>query len=200
MKKFSFILIMALAAMLLLCACGVGEAVQPVPAAAAEPTSTPAPPMTDTEKYAEVLAEYSGMGYCFRDVDGDGNKELLIGPMEGDSYEKQVISAMYTIQGYEIKEVFESSENDLYYLCENGSIDERQSGGTTNIVHSYYYFAGGELKLMSKLAYGPGEDRVCHWTLTEAGIPSQMEESAAMNYISTYESTYITPNYIAING
>lgn len=199
MKKIAFLLIMTLAAMLLLGACGAGEVPQPVPAETAEPAPTPAPPMTDPEKYAEVLAEYSGMGYCFRDIDGDGNNELLIGPLEGDSYEKQVISAMYTIQGYEIIEVFESSENDLYYLCENGSIDERQSGGTTNIVHSYYYFANGELKLMSKLAYGPGEDRVCRWTLTEAGIPSPMEEDAAMNYISTYESTYVTPNYIAIN-
>ena len=199
MKKFSFLLIMALTAVLLLCACGAKEA-PPAPAATAEPTPTPAPPMTDPEKYAEVLADYPGLGYCFRDIDGDGNNELLIGPLEGDSYEKQVISAMYTIQGYEIKEVFESSEDDLYYLCENGSIDERQSGGTTNIVHSYYYFAGGELKLMSKLAYGPGEDRVCRWTLTEAGIPSPMEENAAMNYITTYESTYVTPNYLPING
>lgn len=196
MKKRALFAVLMLTALVLLCSCGAKEVPQPVQTETPAPTQ--APPMTDYEKYADVLADYPGFGYCFRDIDGDGSSELLIGPLEGDSYERQVISAMYTIQGYEINKVFESSEEDLFYLCENGSIDERQSSGTTNIVHSYYYFAGGELKLMSKLAYGPGDDRVCRWTLTEAGIPSPMEDEAAMNYITAYESTYITPAYTAV--
>jgi len=197
MKKLLLSFGLIVLAVFTLCACGTGQQIQsPEPT----PSQTPSPPPpSDYEVYADILKENIGNGYLLKDIDGDGTNELLIGPLEGDEYHRQLILAMYTIVNWTPAEVFVSGEDDEYYLCENGSFDEKLAPSTTRITHNYYYYSLGEMKLVSSLEYGPGVDRVCRWTLTEAGIAEEVDDQTAMNYISTYESNYVTPPYEAIS-
>lgn len=195
MRKLSLSIAVVFLA-ILLCACGATQPVATPPPVTPSPTP---PPPSDLEVYSEVLRDNAGNGYLLKDMDGDGTNELLIGPLEGDEYHRQLILAMYTMEDYSPVEVFSGGEDDEYYLCENGSFDEKQAPTTTRITHNYYYYASGEMKLLSSLEYGPGVDRVCRWSLTEAGIASEVDEDTAMSYISTYENTYVTPQYEAIS-
>lgn len=196
MKKY-LLLLLTVCLAVLLCACGNSkQQQQATPAPTVEPT--PIPTKSPDTLYAEVMSAYptdGSVGSYQMDLDGDGIKELFIGPLTGDLYERQVIYAMYTISDGNAVKVFESADKDNFYLTENGTVSEENIKSTYEAKYSYYTYANGELKLMVAVGFSMSMNKQSPWYEEEAGEKVILEEKTAMDFIQVYQSTYRNLEY-----
>lgn len=152
--------------------------------------------MTDAEN------RMSKVGYCFRDADGDGIPELLIGITEGNSLIEKQIYAMYTIRDQKTELVFESWPRSMKYYCDGDRIYLDGSGN------------GSEEKLLMKVdadSDAPEKleviEGVCwemvngavKWLVSDDQWPFtgiQLTDTQAQERIEGYENSTVKLDYI----
>ena len=78
-------------------------------------------------------------GYCMRDIDGDGNDELLIGEITGGGYPDFIFDA-YTVRRGECNRIYDMNggERDRFYIAEDNTVYEDRSGGAAEQSLTHY--------------------------------------------------------------
>lgn len=189
MKKYLF-LALTLILCLVLCACGEQKQ-ETVVETTPVPTSTPSP--NPESLYFDIKYQYpqdGTVGFYLQDLDGDGIKEMFVGLLTGDIYERQIIAAMYTVTDGEAVKVLESTDNDKYYLTENGTVARETIRNAFQSKYCYYTYSNGTLSLMLTIGFDMEADRQNPWYEEEAGQKETLDEKTAMDFVQTYQSTY----------
>ena len=158
--------------------------------------------------YVEEKPRLEHIGYCFMDMNHDGNNELLIGEIvpEGTGYEfvSGNILSMFTIIDGNPAYVLDSWPRSRNYLWENGLIYNEGSGsGCSNytiysIVDKKIYLAFQEGIIW--IGGNPGWYRVPQecYDYMEGCIPLSDEEAAVI--IDQYKQKIVWPEYQPFSG
>lgn len=147
-------------------------------------------PSSDSlKKYGEVLRAYSGsetadsaappafdiggteaardssveIGYCYMDLDGDENPELLVGPTQAQVYGEGAVFGIYTLRDNVPVEVAVSDENGMYYICADGSVRREKTLENGTWEAEYYHLAVDELVLVNVLMMDESRDPDAPW-------------------------------------
>lgn len=89
------------------------------------------------------------LGYCFRDLDGNGSEELLIGK---DGY----IQYIYTLDGEETSEIYSwMNAASMAYLNEDGYLINTYAASKSNIQICFDKVVDGKLVREKELRYNP---------------------------------------------
>jgi hypothetical protein len=91
------------------------------------------------------LDQPADAGYLYRDLDGDGKAELLIGPSDSQLYGSGAVFEIYTIENGLPVEVASSSEDSMYYLCGDNTILREKVFSDGKWELDYYKLVDGEL-------------------------------------------------------
>lgn len=86
------------------------------------------------------------IGYCVRDINGDGVDELMIGRIDEYSDPGMFYDLYTMIDGQRVM-VKSSGERDRYYLCQDQTIANEGSSGAALSIWGYYDFVSGQLQL-----------------------------------------------------
>ena len=129
-------------------------------------------------QYAEAGLSYmatycpdkSSVFFAFEDLDGDGDRELLIGPAVNDEFlDKQVFEAYDLVEG-QPRQLFCGYERIRYYLCreEEGSwyFAREGSGGAALSYWGYATYDGVGLSFRNGLVYDAGTNPEEPWFQT----------------------------------
>jgi len=103
------------------------------------------------------------LGYMYRDLNGDGTGELLIGPMNTQLYGQGAVLDIYTVQdGIPVK-VAASEENTSYYICEDDTICRELAKEDGNWELDYLDLEGTDLVCKDVLVMDEGRDAEKPW-------------------------------------
>lgn len=197
MRRSLFLVVFVLIALLVT---GCGKTAQDeAPVQTYEPLVlvTPEPTPSQEDIYRDTIAQnmHDGTGSYMEDIDGNGILELFIGPTVGDIYEKQAINIMYTIADNQPVKVFESTEKDKYYLCENGTLVQESTQNAYNSTVTFYTFNSGQLIKMMTIGVDLKGNPEKPWYKEEGETKTPVEETDAIDAIQAYRATYRNLNY-----
>ena len=133
------------------------------------------------EGWTEEEVEYAGvnrmvtgvsvpeeLGYLYRDLDGDGNGELLIGPTDTQKYGEGAVFDIYRIDDDGIPvQVASSDEGCAYYVCEDNTIRREMTGDDGRWEIDYLDLNGGELVCKDMLVMDESKDTEEPWFVVE---------------------------------
>lgn len=91
------------------------------------------------------LDQPADAGYLYRDLDGDGKAELLIGPSDSQLYGSGAVFEIYTIEDGLPVEVASSTEDSMYYICGGNTILREKVFSDGKWELDYYNLVDGEL-------------------------------------------------------
>ena len=116
----------------------------------------------DDTLLAEPYTELSQAAYLFKDVDGDGDEELLILDSAGDTSvtgidDNNLIIACFTRKNGQIFHVFDGWTRNRYSLCTDGAFYNRGSNGAGNSIDCLLKLSGTKLVVI-KAVYDQEED------------------------------------------
>lgn len=138
-----------------------------------------------------AYAEYNphGLGYCFKDVDGNGIEELIIGG--GDQ-----IIAMYSLSGSTPVQVIDAGERSAYYLEPDGVIVNSGSSSAFSHCYGLYKLQGTSLKLSGAIIADYSVNEAEPWFYSETSAwdisnAQKVSNSKAESWIQAYESNYV---------
>ena len=133
------------------------------------------------EGWTEEEVEYAGvnrmvtgisvpeeLGYLYRDLDGDGNGELLIGPTDTQKYGEGAVFDIYRIDDDGIPvQVASSDEGCAYYVCEDNTIRREMTGDDGRWEIDYLDLNAGELVCKDMLVMDESKDTEEPWFVVE---------------------------------
>lgn len=90
----------------------------------------------------------SEVGFALIDLDGNGQRELLISGMDS-----QYVYDMYTIINGQAVQVFSSGERYSHYLYRDGTIELQWSNSAAQNGHDFYKFSNGQLEFLQRVCY-----------------------------------------------
>lgn len=133
------------------------------------------------------------LGYCLHDINGDGAAELLIGSIQ----EPQMIYTILTSANGTLSFVFEGWERNHAFICADGSIVTRGSGGAAVTYYAYYKYDGINLNLFGSIIHEGNASPDAPWFISNDGDKDIMNDSPAteeqaMSLINQYEAQYIS--------
>ncbi len=116
----------------------------------------------DDTLLAEPYTELSQAAYLFKDVDGDGDEELLILDSAGDTSvtgidDNNLIIACFTRKNGQIFHVFDGWTRNRYSLCTDGAFYNRGSNGAGNSIDCLLRLSGTKLTVI-KAVYDQEDD------------------------------------------
>lgn len=135
--------------------------------------------------------------YAFYDLDGDGDKELLIAPTFHDGFVDDMVFDCYDLSDGQPRQLFCGYERNRYYLCygEDGTctIANEGSGGAGHSGWFYYLYDGNGLVIQQTVILdsdSPAEEpwfvgKDDSWELSDMTSVSEME---AREVIDSYET------------
>ena len=85
-------------------------------------------------------------GYAFLDINGDGEEELLIGPVDmggSEEWYKGLLYALYTYENGQPVKLCESWERNRFYLLTDGRLSNNWSNGASDSGTTYYELKKG---------------------------------------------------------
>lgn len=94
---------------------------------------------------AAGFASPADLGYMYRDLNGDGTGELLIGPMNTQLYGQGAVLEIYTLLDGVPVEVAASDENTSYYICDDDTICRERTKEDGNWELDYLDLEGTDL-------------------------------------------------------
>lgn len=159
---------------------------------------------------ASGLESPEDLGYVYKDLDGDGNGELLIGPTDPQLYGEGAVFEIYTIDDGLSVEVVSSDEDDFYYVCEDNTIRREVFLEDGHWQIDYYDFKDGGLVCKEILVMDEGMDKEDPWFLVEdvenqesghlTGVSGDGEEhQQEYKAISYEEASGVRASYVAEN-
>lgn len=105
------------------------------------------------------------VGYLFMDLNSDGTDEMLVGPVEGRSYGKGAVFAIYEMEDGEPVEIASSEKDGMFYICEEGVIRREMIYGDGKWEIDYYDLEDGELVLRDLLVMNEERNAEKPWFL-----------------------------------
>lgn len=143
--------------------------------------------------YATKSDAEEDVGYCFYDVDGNGNPELLIGDVSPSSHYTGMIYDMYTLVEGSVFPVLSGRDNHRYFLCEDNEIELISSDGTDYRYNLYYEFDGatGKLQPREAIIYDTAFDEEKPWFYTSGSL-----ERSEYTMTTEREAKEITDSYV----
>lgn len=139
------------------------------------------------------------IGYCVRDINGDGVDELMIGGI-GEYSDPGMFYDLYTMIDGQRVLVKSSGERDRYYLCQDQTIANEGSSGAALVIWGYYDFVSGQLQLKEGI-FTDGDkhpENPYFYTTTTfyEDYSNPISDEEAENIINKY--TYETIPYISL--
>ena len=116
---------------------------------------------------AAYCPEEGSVFFAFEDLDGDGDRELLIGPAVSDEFlDKQIFEA-YDLVGGQPRQLFCGYERIRHYLCmeEDGSFyfAREGSGGAAISYWRYTRYEKGGVVFLDGVTYDADENPDAPW-------------------------------------
>ena len=143
------------------------------------------------EAYSPISA-LDELGYCLYDVNGDDIDELIIGKI---SLPNEVFNILSCTSGT-LTTVFEGWERNLAFICSDGTVVTRGSGGAAVTYYTYYKFDGSALTPFGSVIHDGNASPNAPWFVSQDGdmditndIPATQEQ--AQGIIAQYEALYI---------
>lgn len=134
----------------------------------------------------------SNLGYIKHDINADGLEELIIADMNTPITVYQI----YSQQGGQPVNVFEGWARNVAYVCSDGSIVVRGSGGAAVTYYTYYKLDSAALVPFGSVIHEGNASPNAPWFVSQDGdfditndIPATQEQ--AQGIISQYEAMYI---------
>ena len=139
------------------------------------------------------------IGYCVRDINGDGVDELMIGGI-GEYSDPGMFYDLYTMIDVFFVVGCGGVERDRYYLCQDQTIANEGSSGAALSIWGYYDFVSGQLQLKEGI-FTDGDkhpENPYFYTTTTfyEDYSNPISEEEAENIINKY--TYETIPYISL--
>lgn len=131
-------------------------------------------------------ADVSKIGYSMDDLDGDGNTELLIGPV-GSTY----VYAMYTLQNEQEVMLIDATARNTYQISSDGVFMNRGSSSASSVSYTLYIFQGGQLLAQDGLVCEEGS-----WYYENAGTREALDEASALAITAQLEENVVPIAYI----
>lgn len=118
----------------------------------------------------DLIGDISGpeeLGYTYRDLDGDGSSELLIGPTDPQLYGEGAVFEIYTIEDGIPVEIASSGEGCIYYICEDNTIrrEVTENDGLWEI--DYFDLQQGDLVCKDMLVMDESVDAEEPWFVVD---------------------------------
>ena len=100
--------------------------------------------------YRTNYRDYEVIGYMYKDLDGDGIDELLLGENSRDGTPgwDSIIYNIFTLKDGELFPVAYGEERHRLYLCEDGTIAVEGSSGAAYTSLEYFRYSDGELSII----------------------------------------------------
>ena len=135
---------------------------------------------------------FSSLGYARHDINGDGVLELII----GDTNEAGTVYGIYTQQDGQPVEVFSGWNRNKAFICTDGTVVVRGSGGAAITYYSYYKLEGGALKVFGSIIHEGNASPDAPWFIgydddKDITNDSHATEEQAMGLIQQFEAMYI---------
>lgn len=134
----------------------------------------------------------NNLGYAKHDINADGLEELIIADMNTPTTVYQI----YSQQGGQPFNVFEGWARNVAYICSDGSIVVRGSGGAAVTYYTYYKLDGTTLNVFGSVIHDGNTSPNAPWFVSQDGdmditndLPASQEQ--AQSIISQYEAMYI---------
>jgi len=134
----------------------------------------------------------NNLGYAKHDINGDDLEELIIADMNTPITAYQI----YTQQGGQPVNVFEGWARNVAYVCSDGSIVSRGSGGAAITYYTYYKLDSATLVPFGSVIHEGNASPNAPWFVSQDGdmditndIPASAEQ--AQGIIAQYEAMYI---------
>lgn len=154
-------------------------------------------------QYAEAGLSYmatycpdkSSVFFAFEDLDGDGDRELLIGPAVNDEFlDKQIFEAYDLVDG-QPRQIFCGFERIRHYLCmaEDGSFyfTREGSGGAAISYWRYTRYEKGGMIFLDGVTFDADESPDAPWFRTgdmEGNLAEALDEETAEQIIGEHDS------------
>ncbi|MDO5133675.1 MAG: YARHG domain-containing protein [Eubacteriales bacterium] len=103
------------------------------------------------------------LGYMYRDLDGDGEDEFLIGPTDTRSFGEGAVFVIYTMEDGIPVEVASGDENSIYYICGDGSVCRELNYEDGSWEMDYYDLEDGSLSVTNVLVMDEEENSEEPW-------------------------------------
>lgn len=140
------------------------------------------------------------IGYCYYDVNADGEPELLIGTVSAD-YPTSWVFDMYTMVDGECVSVFQGWERNVYCIAADGTIANTASASAFNYWYGFYDLIDGQLSRKLVLVYDAETNPDAPYYLENTEVEGQQslsedEFNAVLSgfepYVVNFEYTPIT--------
>lgn len=150
--------------------------------------------------YQYPVQSLADAGYAIQDVDGNGNPELLVSPIEEAN--RGIIYDLYTYHAGSVVHLVSGGERDQYYLCTDGTIANEGSGGASSSIFAFYTVdsVNDSLMLKESVEYDGYRDEENPWFYrsgdmpdTQASVSITEEEARALIDRFEHESINLIP-------
>lgn len=134
------------------------------------------------------------IGWCMRDVDGDGQAELLIGAVDSPN-----IYALYTLANGAPKQIVDAGERSAWYLEPDGILVNQGSSSAFLSSMMFYWLRDGKLVLNNGLISDYQANENEPWFLTTDEDDSRANDTKISNAkAEELEKAYRT-NFVALD-
>lgn len=139
------------------------------------------------------------LGYCYYDVNADGEPELLIGTTSPD-YPTSWVFDMYTMVDGECVSVFQGWERNVYCIAADGTIGNTASASAFNYWYGFYDLVDGQLSRKLVLVYDAetNPDAPYYLESTEVDGQQSLSEDEFNAVLSGFEPYVVNFEYTPI--
>ena len=143
-------------------------------------------------------------GYMYKDLDGDGVDELLLGlnSVDGsgpnDGWDS-IIYDVFTMKDGQVNHALCGFERSRFYFCSDGTIANVGSSGVEYSTWAYYKYADGKLDIIETVFSDVDENSQGHWYYSKRepyeDESNEITEDEAMKTVEkyTYQKLEFTP-------
>lgn len=134
--------------------------------------------------------------FAFHDLDGGGDKELLIAPTVNDGFVDKMVFAMYDLVDGAPRQLFSGFDRIRYYLCygDNGEcwIANEGSGGAAASCWFYYRYDGTDLVTEKSVIFDADTSPEAPWFIGtddswDLTTKKSVDEATALELIGSFD-------------
>lgn len=149
----------------------------------------------DVNYLVGMVQDKNNIGFCLKDIDGDGTAELFIGYK---GYAE--IYAMYTIVNNSVKQIINAGERSSYYLEPDFAIVNSASNSAFQHGYIIYLFKNHGLELYCAMISDSSANEQEPWFLAydmdwNVANDRKMSNKTAESTVKAYEDNYVYLDY-----